>query len=453
VKREKKIPTILGIVLVVTLGGTLFLLKKRGIIRIGAGEEEVPREVRVTNVTDSSFVVSWVTSKPTTGLINLSSGNLDKLFYDLRDPAGDLPKLTTHYVKVEGLESNHQYQFVVISGGESFENSQYQVETALPISGDLPTANLASGVVKTEDDFPAEGAIVYLSISGVAPLSSLVTSQGNWAVSLATAFSADLTGLAQPQEGTTREEIFVQGAEKGTARAIVYAQDDNPVPVIVLGEEYDFTNQGSEELTPTPTSAPAAGSRLDEFEPAASQKEFEILSPDDGETVSFSRPEIFGTGPEGGIVEISLESANTYQARVEIDQSGEWRWSPPQDLTPGSHTLTVNYLDPETGALESFVRSFVVAAADDDEPSFQASPSATIIPTTSPTATPTEAVTPTPSPLASATATLTATPTSPPRTSQPSTETAVPQLGFWEPTAVLVISSILLFLFFVSVQI
>lgn len=440
-KKEKKLSTILGIILILGLVVSLVFLKNVRTLLSGASEETIPQDVKVTNITDNSFVVSWITAKRSSGIVGLVDNGGERLFPDIRSKTGELGDYDTHYVEVNGLESDKEYEFVVMSQGERFYQSRerpYQTRTAKALVGELPRANLASGRVVELDGNPAAGAVVYVSINGIASLSSLVTNQGNWVISLSKAFSSDLVQLADYQEGAILEEILVQGGGTETATALVYTRDDDPVPTITLGSQHDFTTQEGATITPTPASNQA--SRFESNGKISSPKQFKIINPGDGEVIGFPRPEILGTGPEGGKLKITLESPITYEAEVEIDDSGEWQWTPPQDLTPGVHTLTINYTDPQTGEEESFIRTFVLSAAsDDDGPSFAATPSgATVTPTASPTATLT--TTPTGSPTA------TLAPTAPPRTSQPSTESGVPQPGLWEPTLILIGGAMLLFL-------
>jgi len=442
-KKERRIPTLLGAFLIVVLVISLFLVKKEQIFRSGASGGAVPSEVQITNITDTSFTVSWTTSKETSGLVKLLGDSEERVFLDCRDKTGELNKSTNHYVEVVGLSSDKDYRFIIVSGGKEFfvsGNKPYQTRTARPISGELPEANLASGKILDSSGEPAAGAIVYISIEGISPLSSLVTNRGNWVVSLAKAFSSDLSALANYQEGKISEQIFVQGEKGRKATAVIFTEDDDPVPPIVLGQQYDFTQdfQDKTELIITP--APTAASKLGTPEKRLVQKPFKILNPEDGEMVNSPRPEIFGTGPGGAKIEITLESAVKYRANLEIDDSGEWRWAPPQDLAPGAHTMTVKYIDPQTGKEETFVRSFVLAAnAGGEELSFTATPSGEAVtptPTLTPTPVPTMTLTPSPSP------------TSPLRTSQPSTESGVPQSGFWQPTLFLIIGGTLLLLTF-----
>lgn len=440
-KQERRIPTILALSLLFFLAVGLGLVEKKRIFFSRADQQITPLEVRITNITDNSFVVSWVTARETSGLVRLLTGNGERVFPDLRDRTGELSQFTTHYVEVVGVKSNQDHRFLIISGGKEFflsGNNPYHVRTAPLFSGELPRANLASGTVETVDGQPAEGAIVYLTIEGISPLSSLVTGEGNWAVSLAKAFSSDLTGLASYQEGEIVEEIFVQGGRLGTAAARVYTENDDPVPPIILGGDYDFTQEDQAEtdsyLEPaTPSST--EHSRLEglEIDDLSAEKPFIILNPEEGEIISFPRPEIFGTGPRGAKVKIILESPTTYEAEVEIDQSGSWRWTPPHDLAPGVHTLRISYLNPQTGQEETFVRSFVLAASDSETPSFTATPSSKI---TSPTPVLTATLAPT------ATPTIVIEPTLPPRTSQPSTEPGVPQPGSWQLTFVFILGGI-----------
>lgn len=450
-KKEKRLSTILGVVLVLALVSSLSMLEQVRTFFSGASGSVDPQEVMVTNITNNSFVASWITSKKTSGIVELVGGD-KKLFPDLRSKSGELGDYTTHYVEVNGLESGKRYQFIIVSGGERFfESGQtpYQATTAKSISEDLPKANLASGTVVDKSSNPAIGAIVYVGLEGIAPLSSIVTTQGNWVISLSKAFTADLSGLASYQEGEVLETILVQGGEMGMASAVVYTLDDDPVQPIVLGEQYDFTNNNGDMVPPIENSSLESTSSQESVlegrnQVNPSEKEFEILNPGDGDVVGFPRPEILGTGPGGAKLKITLESPVTYEAEVEIDETGDWQWAPPQDLTPGSHTLTVEYTDPETGQQESFIRTFVLAAnSSGDDPSFSATPSAA---TVTPTSMPTPVSSPSATPVLTASPTATMTPTVPPRTSQPSTESGVPVSGFWQPTFILIGVALLLFL-------
>jgi len=84
--KTKTIPTILGLLMAITttiLGGYL-IEKTKGPISVSA--QEKPLSVKITNITDRSFVVSWCTQNPTFGYIKV---NNNKLFWDQRDQGGN----------------------------------------------------------------------------------------------------------------------------------------------------------------------------------------------------------------------------------------------------------------------------------------------------------------------------------------------------------------------------
>jgi hypothetical protein len=448
---EKKIPTIVGILLVLGIVGGLFLVKNGTAFFSRASKEVFPQEVKITNITDSSFTVSWVTQKEAIGYVEVEETS-PKTHLDNRDATDNLGKYTTHYVEVKNLDSEKKYSFTIYSEGKEFRNEgrSYSVTTAGLVSGEPEKANLASGKIVTSTDEPANGSIVYVDISQISPLSALVTEKGNWVIPLARAYSEDLIGRANYVEGEIKEIINVDGGEMGNASAVVYTNNDDPVPLIKLGGDYDFTTNAdnavfeNEEIV----QPGVGGSRLQTPENVEVEKGFKIISPNDGETINTSRPQIFGEGPQGGRLKINLESPVEYEAELEIGPDNQWQWVPPEDLTPGPHTLKVNYIDPQTGEEESFLRTFVLAASvDDSEPAYSASPSgstATPTMTPSPTSQPTNTPEPTETPLP----TKTTAPTSPPRKSQPSTESGVPDSGFWEPTFILLGGSLFVILGF-----
>jgi len=73
--RTKTIPTILGLsVTIITsiLGGYL-IEKTKGPINVSA--QEKPLSVKITNITDRSFVVSWRTQSSASGFIKVDNNN------------------------------------------------------------------------------------------------------------------------------------------------------------------------------------------------------------------------------------------------------------------------------------------------------------------------------------------------------------------------------------------
>lgn len=448
---EKKIPTIVGILLVLGIVGGLSVMKKGTAFFSRASKDVSPQDVKITNITDTSFTVSWVTQKEAVGYIEVEEAN-QKTHLDIRDGPDNLGKYTTHYVEVKNLDAEKKYSFTIYSEGKEFkdEGRSYSVTTANMVPGEPVKANLASGKVVTSADEPAGGAIVYVNISGISPLSALVTDKGNWVIPLARAYSEDLLKRADYVEGEIIETINVDGGKLGNASAVVFTKNDDPVPPVKLGGDYDFTaDTDNDVFEDEEIVQPGTGeSRLQTPEDVEVEREFKIISPDDGETINTSKPQIFGEGPQGGRLKIILESPVQYEAELEIGSDNQWQWVPPQDLTPGSHTLKVNYVDPQTGEEKSFLRTFVLAAsADETEPAYSASPSgSTATPTMTPT--PTSQPTSTPEPTDTPLPTETTAPTAPPRKSQPSTESGVPDSGFWEPTFILLGGSLFVVLGF-----
>ncbi len=410
-KKFNRIPVPVGILLLVILALLLNFIRQKQILFPWATSQLKPQEVKTSNITDRSFVVSWITNGLTTGGVKLRG---ELVYRDIRDSqTGQQGKHYTHYVLIDHqLEAKTQYKFSIISGGIEFQNEQFIVNTAQLPSGVLPQANLAFGQVKDERGVAVPGAIVYFEIPGISLLSSLTTSQGNWVIPLSVAFDAQLTELAQIPDDKTGETIRVEGGPLGKSVVLNLVGNNRPVPAITLGQNHDFR-----EILPNHEEEQTKESLFDNtFSLTPVPVDFEIKNPNEGETINTLRPEIFGVGPAGGKVEIIVESEKSFRTSLEIGQDQEWHWAVPDNLEPGEHTLTVNYISP-TGEIKKIVRKFVVMAAEGDtSPAFISSPSALLTPTVLPSPT----LTPTP----------TATPTISPRETMPSTESGVPTSGF-----------------------
>ena len=221
-----------------------------------------------------------------------------------------------------------------------------------------------------------------MNIPGASPLSALVTTSGNWNISLANSFNESKSDRFTPIPNTA-EEIIVIDQDRQTTQITGNTSQNNPTPDIILGQ-----NQFS--ALPVTFDVETNSGYLPSITPVPNSKNLDILNPRDNENVSTKKPDFFGTGPSNSKIEIKVESPVVYNDEITTNADGSWNWSPPADLTPGEHTITVTVN--ENGINKIVSRKFIVLAADSPL-SYSASSSATpVTPTLTPTLTPTSAL-------------------------------------------------------------
>ncbi|KKR91975.1 MAG: hypothetical protein UU42_C0006G0014 [Candidatus Woesebacteria bacterium GW2011_GWA1_41_13b] len=404
-KRELTIPTILGIV--VTIGGLIagvFLLNAPLRSLVGASPEETPTDVKITNTSDVSFVVSWTTAKSTSGYIQYGEGgNPELVVSDDRDQErGEIGNYFTHLVTVRGLKASTDYVFRIGSGRSLYdqEGQLYAVTTGVTLRTP-PGADVAYGQVVTSSGDPVDGALVYLVMPGTVPQAAITKPSGSWVIPVSTARTTDLTSFAAYDPVGGQVSILIQAGTLGAANVTTTMANTKPVPEITLGQTVNLT-QG-------PIATPAAGSKLTG---AASEtgEMLVILTPKSGEKVNSAQPEIMGKAPAGAEVVIVIHSTTEISQTVTADENGDWSYSVPRDLEPGTHTVTITAL--VNGVKKTVQKSFVVeAAGTSNAPARVATPAATLKPTPKPT----------------------------PRVAYPSTESGTPESGNLTPTLLLLI--------------
>lgn len=441
-KNKAKIPTILGlIVLILGVAVGVVLVQNNQVFRLGASLEEIPKEVKVTNITDTSFTVSWITQKPGPGFVSWGENeSLGRTSQDDRDQAVQTNS-STHFVSIRGLKPKTKYFFKVASGGNSYDNNgiPYEVLTGPTLSTDK--IDLISGSVTTSTGAPADGVIVYLTLGAASPVSALTNSSGNWFVSLSTVRTLDLSGFASYQPDASILELFFQAGANGSTSAQIRPASAKPVPLVSLGNPpYDFRNLAlaadvqappTSSLGTIPESSPASGFDVGELvSPGASKTT--IVNPEDNEEINSTLPQFRGTGDPGQIIEIEVFSQTPVKGSVTVGSRGNWAWTPAENLEPGEHSITISFRD-ASGTLRKITRSFtVLAAGESDLPAFTSTPSGSLTPSASPTPTQKTSPPPTGGPTSSASA----------RVSLPSTESAVPESGTLTPTFALFIMGI-----------
>ena len=382
-------PTALGLlILLVAIGIGIYWAKNKTEVNPAGSAALAPKQVRLTNVTDTGFSVSWTTDQAAGAKIKLGTdpNSLKDQVLDDRDQlSGETGSFEVHHLTAKNLTANSKYDFKIESGGKSFDNQGKPFEiTTGPALGSPPPADPVYGTVLTPAKTPAENVVVYVNLANAAPLSALVKSGGNWALSLSTARTTDLKSYLNYDAQATIVNILVQAGKQGTAPAITTTANDNPVPDIILGQSYDFrqlAQAAADADTPTATDAAAkTGFSLDpliaQTQPATPSGEVTLANPGvDGEVINATQPAFIGSGPPGTVLAITVNSPQTYSGTATVDQTGDWEFVPPQGLSAGAHSITIAYLD-SGGIEQTLTRNFVIAAAGESEvPAITATPS------------------------------------------------------------------------------
>jgi hypothetical protein len=490
---QKQIPTILGIlVLVVALvAGVFFLGEGPGVFAPRATPETTPKKIKITNVTDSGFTISFLTDESTAGFIKYgeSASETTSQTSDDRDQlTGTIGNYQTHHITVRGLKPGTKYFYTIGTGSRaSFDNSGQPFElTTAKRAGAPSAAKTAYGSVVNPAGGPAEGSMVYVALPGVGEMSSLVKSSGSYAIALSNARTADGSSYAEVTDGDTMS-VLVQGpSSTQTSSFNVTVEQSQPIATVTLGQTPDGTTTAaptddSAALTrDTPAETKATTSADTQDQTATTQTEnttgtggtdTSILS-DFGQSrtnvsspspspspsavatssaqttepqvidldstqeqiISSGTPTIKGKAVPNVVVSIEVNSETQIQQQLIADENGNFELdieALKQQLEPGEHTATYSYTDPNTGETVTKTVSFVV-----EEPANGTGGSSTLLAqaNTSPSPTPfgsgnpVSQASPSPSASASGSADLDNTKGST-RSGMPATNSAVPVSG------------------------
>lgn len=236
-----KIPTFLGLLIIIILGillGVTLIYSKR-IYNFLSPVIDIPQHVRITNISNNSFVVSWITKNPTNGhILYGKKSTIDNTTY--KSIKNSNPTFV-HFMKIEGLDKQTAYNFQI--GLPPFlilqrEFGNYTVQTSAEVSS--TEADLIYGSVIDSTNKPVKDALVYITIEGIQSLSALTNDKGEWSVNLGQALSTNLDRKANYDTQKSIVEIFIQDG-KEFSNAISILSTSKPVPVIKLGHSYDFT--------------------------------------------------------------------------------------------------------------------------------------------------------------------------------------------------------------------
>lgn len=243
-KPRKRKSFLQTLILLLAVFVTLILVLKPQKFFGGAEGAKQPKETVVSNTTDRSISVTWLTDVQTEGYV--SYGNTQDLGFVAKDDrdSDSSQRRYTHHVTVKGLNPQQLYYFKIGSDDLQYDNQGklYEIKTA-PVTGSTPSVSeLVYGNIVANN---VDDSLVYVDISGGTALSSYPDQQGKWIVVLNNARRYDLQNYIRPQ----KEDKVVVTAKtgSGTARLETTVAKSSPVSDIKIAEDNTSNRQELKE--------------------------------------------------------------------------------------------------------------------------------------------------------------------------------------------------------------
>ncbi len=387
---DKRIPTLFGILLItIGVGVTTFLVQQGIIFKSRASVTEQPQNVRVTNITDNSFSVSYNTEDAVIGSVNYGKdSSLGQSGLDDRDQqTGTLATHKIHSITVRNLTAQTKYYFSITSGKDNYINGDqlFEITTGTKLSGSPPEQDPLSGKLLLSDGNPPQEAIIYITADDSQVISALAKTDGTYILPLNSLRTSDLSSYYSFSVNANLK-MLVSG-DSATSNVLFSIKQIHPLPTIVLSKDYDFRESQSPVATISGT--------LESFPSFSSTSSVpQILIPKKDQEFTDQQPLFKGTTAPNQSVQIVIHSDAAIETTVKADTAGNWSYRPSTKLSPGTHTITVQTKD-SAGILRTLTQSFVVYASGQQiNPAVPSgTPTPTLTPSKAPILTPTEAVT------------------------------------------------------------
>lgn len=245
-----RIPTLAGLTIIIfgIAAGMYLTLRQQSFVSKAAPEIS-PKNIRVTNIEDTSAAISWITDTGTAGFVQyFIEGNP---LQTAPDDAGSKPPTSTllHHVSLKNLTPETTYQYKIISGKLTSELLQFNTSKTIEEQSELTPV---IGTVQDLDGFLKSG-LVYLEIPGGITQSTLIKSLGNFIIPLGKVRTSDLSDLFRDKDVEAKLTVVTDGQILTSARFIP-GKIKSPIGPLVVGQNLDLT---------IPVASPAALIKFD----------------------------------------------------------------------------------------------------------------------------------------------------------------------------------------------
>ena len=246
-----RMPTLLGLT-IITFGmvAGVYLTLQRETQTLTSRAAQSARDIKVTNLDDTSASISWVTDTPAVGHVEYfqEDGQSDKGFED-RDEDGQ-PTRILHHITLDGLTPATTYRYKVFS--DSFPT--------LPDPDHFTTASQSGqndfksivGSILEGDHFLASG-LVFLEIPGATLQSTYITDLGNFILPLNKLRTTNQTDIFRDGQAKGTISVIGENGQRSSAEIII-GEAKSPIGPLKVGEKLDLT---------IPVASPSALAKFD----------------------------------------------------------------------------------------------------------------------------------------------------------------------------------------------
>lgn len=446
---EKRIPTVFA--LFILLGGLAVtsVLIQRGVFTVSkASPDYEPKNIKVVNVTNTSFTVTFTTINPVIAAVSVSNATqTGGVYFDARENSANKP-FVSHFITVKDLKPATTYNFTILSNGTTYLNSGKDfAATTVQTYTSLDTGNDIQGAIILPDGNPGSDSLVLLTPEGGATTGIITNDKGEYVISTDSIRTANYEDPFPLVSGTVMEIVASHGEFASTITS--QYSPGLVLPPITLSNNYSFIASTEDE---TPLSTPSS---LLDIPSVTKRDEIKITTPKQNQTFTDNKPQFRGQAFPGKLVKISVNAASPISVQVRSDPNGNWAYRPQAPLAPGIYTISID--TPNALGINQRATSTFQIFASGSQIAEAATPSATptaVLPTATSTPTPTRTASLTPTPtnvipsptapiVSSASPTFAPTPTTLPTSTVIPTQPPLPPTGTTTTTLILTTVSIL----------
>lgn len=386
---NKRLPSFIGVFIFIFAIGTISWLSRNAILfGTKAAIANNPQNIQISNITDTSFTISYTTGDSVLGTINYGKAQPPtQIALDDRDK-GSAAAHSVHSITIKNLDPSSKYFFTITSGDKNFDNNNvpYDVTTGPKVTTDQTETTTIKGKVILDDGRAPGEALAYVSSSDSQLFSTLVQADGSYQFNLDSIRDKSLAKTINISPDANLNLQIIDSTHKSNVALLLSQADD--IPTIILSKDYDFSI-GNEPLSPSPIASASGTPAAFPTTSETNTNKPQILTPQTDQSFKDQQPLFKGKAVPNADVEITIQSTQEINTTVSADPNGNWQYRPTTALAPGNHTITIKTVD-ASGIVKTITQSFVVFAAGSQftEPSGSPTVSPSTKPTTAPTSTP-----------------------------------------------------------------